>query len=228
MKMHLFKMKGSWNDRLAFLYNLVVASGLDHLYNAFAGFFLSDLPEGSRVLDLGCGAGQVAVRVAEMNPKAEVLGVDLSQSQIALARRRGRGLANLSFETGDAMDLRLPEDRFDIVFSMASIKHWPDPIRGLQEMRRVCRPGGRIWVVEADTQSTRQEARDFVANWRWVLPGTRPLVRWYFRFVVGWQGLSLKDLDRLLSEAGFADVLTQKALGQPIVIGTGTKGGAGR
>ena len=219
--MNIFQMKGKWSGRVARLYDAVVAEGLDEYYDGLVGFFFADLPASGRLLDVGCGSGQVAHKIALLNSRTEVRGVDLSQQQISRARIRGKQTPNLSFSVADAMKLPFPDEEFDIALSVASIKHWPDPIQGLKQMKRVCNPGGKVFVIEADSESTVEETRKFVGYWKHVLPGTRPVVRWYFhRFVAG-QGISREELAVLLTQAGLSEVVTQKVPGEPLIIGMG-------
>ena len=221
--MNLFNMRGSWKGQIAFIYDKVVAAGMDRLYELLAETFFSNLPSDCRILDLGCGAGQVSINIAKKNPLAEVVGVDLSHSQIARAKKRSLNIRNANFMCGDAMRLDFPADWFDIALSVASIKHWPDQLKGLKEMRRVLKRGGTVYVFEANAQCSQEEARNFVAKWRWVLPGTRPLVRWYFQKFIAKQALTAGELNDLLRQAGFSDIDVQKVPGDPILVARGKK-----
>jgi ubiquinone/menaquinone biosynthesis C-methylase UbiE len=219
--MHFFKMEGPWNGWMAWLYDAIVAEGIGDLYDAVAEGLLSDLPAGSRVLDLGCGSGQIATRAARRNPRAFVFGLDLSQGQVARAHTRGLGVPNVRFGVGDALCLPLADGGFDLVISAAMIKHLPDRRQGLTQMRRVCREGGTVCVIEVDRESSREAAAHFVNRWRWVLPGTRRLCSEYFvRFVAG-QGLTEKELVTLFGDAGLSSVNVQRVPDQPFVVGFG-------
>lgn len=219
--MHLFNMKGTWSGGTAWLYDTVVAAGIDPLYEGLASFFFSDLPQGHRLLDLGCGSGQISFHIARQNPLAQVLGIDLAEGQIARARSRAAGLKNLSFEVGNAQELKQPDNYFDQVVSCASIKHWPDPLAGLREMHRVCKPGGRIVIIEADSQTTLDKARYFVSYWRYVL--SESLIAFYFKKFVAEQGISTGQLKELVTAAGFSEVLVQETPSLPLVIAVGRK-----
>jgi ubiquinone/menaquinone biosynthesis C-methylase UbiE len=221
--MHFFKMEGSWNGWTAWLYDAVVAAGIGDLYDAVAEALFSDLPEGSRILDLGCGSGQIAMRAARRNARTFVLGLDLSRGQIARAHKRGLGIPNLGFGVGDALCLPLADGGFDLVISAAMIKHLPDRRQGLTQMRRVCREGGTVFVIEVDRELSREAAVHFVNRWRWVLPGTRRLCSEYFvRFVAG-QGLTESELVTLFSDAGMSSVNVQRVPDQPFVVGFGCR-----
>jgi ubiquinone/menaquinone biosynthesis C-methylase UbiE len=102
------------------------------------------------VLDVGCGPG-AAVRAAAPSVSRAV-GVDRSASMIDIARRRSRRFENTEFAVGGAEQLPFPSDTFDRVWSIHSFHHWEDQVRGLRESQRVLRPGGRLLIVENDTE----------------------------------------------------------------------------
>jgi ubiquinone/menaquinone biosynthesis C-methylase UbiE len=221
--MHFFKMEGAWNGWMGWLYDAIVAAGSGDLYDAVVDALLADLPAGSRVLDLGCGSGQITVRAARRNPKAFVLGLDLSPGQVARANRRSSAVPNAGFGVADALWLPLPSGRFDRVVSAAMIKHLPDKRQGLMEMRRVCREGGSVFVMEVDRRVGGEDARCFVRRWKWVFPGTRGPLSWYFRRFVAGQGVTAGELADLLRDAGLSSVSVRKVPGQPFVVGAGTR-----
>jgi ubiquinone/menaquinone biosynthesis C-methylase UbiE len=103
------------------------------------------ITEGLRVLDLGCGDGTTAVPEAQLG--ADVLGVDIASNLVAAGNDRAKalGLANLSFQEGDASDLNeLDDESFDLVVSIFGAMFAPKPFDVAKEMVRVTKPGGRI------------------------------------------------------------------------------------
>ncbi len=99
---------------------------------------------GRRILELGCGGGQCSITFARQG--AEAVGIDLSDEQLAFARRlaAAEGVA-VSFVQGDASDLgRWDDGAFDIVFSSYALHYVPDVERCLREVSRVLVPGGRL------------------------------------------------------------------------------------
>ena len=100
---------------------------------------------GMRVLDVGCGDGTTAVPEARLG--ADVLGVDIASNLVAAGNARARelGLDNLTFQEGDASDLKdLCDDQFDLVVSIFGAMFAPRPFDVAKELVRVTRPGGRI------------------------------------------------------------------------------------
>lgn len=103
---------------------------------------------GRRALDLCCGTGDVAFALAGQG--AEVTGLDFSEPMLAVARRRSaeRGAGQPDFLHGDAQSVPFPNDHFDIVtvsYGLRNLSSWE---RGLCEMLRVAKPGGRLLVLD--------------------------------------------------------------------------------
>lgn len=102
---------------------------------------------GDRVLDVACGTGLVALDAARaVGPGGAVLGVDLSERMVEAATRRAQAqdLANARFERMDGEALALPDACVDVALCALGLMYLPDWDRGLREMRRVLRPGGRF------------------------------------------------------------------------------------
>jgi len=102
----------------------------------------------ARWVELACGPGLIARALA---PRVgSVVGMDLTPAMVEKARAEATaaGVENVSFEVGDATALDFPDDSFDGAITRFSLHHIPAPVRVLEEMRRVVKPGG--WVVVSD------------------------------------------------------------------------------
>jgi phosphatidylethanolamine/phosphatidyl-N-methylethanolamine N-methyltransferase len=100
---------------------------------------------GRRILEVGVGTG---LNLTLYQPGTDVTGIDFSPQMLdrAEARAAREGLNPRLFEM-DAADLRFPDDSFDVVYAPYLISVVPDPVSVLREMQRVCRPGGRLLIV---------------------------------------------------------------------------------
>jgi ubiquinone/menaquinone biosynthesis C-methylase UbiE len=106
-------------------------------------FALSEISSGDRVLDLGCGAGDLTGDLAP--PAADVVGVDVAEAALRRARARHPGITFLRAEVDG--ELPLEDNAFDVVWSSEVIEHVADTARWLSEVRRVLRPGGRLLLT---------------------------------------------------------------------------------
>jgi ubiquinone/menaquinone biosynthesis C-methylase UbiE len=146
-----------WNDTLApkfVKYRHILEGGLSQ-HSAEVMRYL-DIPEGSQVLDVGCGFGDTAIDIANrIGRDGSVLGVDCCDDFLDVARHRPERMftPNVRFENRDA-ERDLGEAEFDFVFSRFGTMFFANPVAGLRSMRKALKPGGRmahiVWRCRAD------------------------------------------------------------------------------
>jgi SAM-dependent methyltransferase len=104
-----------------------------------------------RILDLGCGTGEITRRLADMYPQAQITGVDILEGNLALARRDSRHYGErVDYEAGDAFALRFPNASFDLVVCRHMSQAVPHFDQVLDEIGRVLRPGGWLHLLSED------------------------------------------------------------------------------
>ncbi len=142
-------------DRIAPRYdrlNRAMTAGLDGRWREQAAA-AADLAAGDRALDCCTGTGDLALALADrVTRSGEVIGVDFSEPMLARAREKAaaRGAA-IDFRVGDALDLPFDDDSFDAATVAFGIRNVSDLDRGIAEMARVVRPGGRVVILEITT-----------------------------------------------------------------------------
>lgn len=121
-----------------------------------AAFLLPHLRAGMGLLDCGCGPGTITAGLAQATAPGDVIGIDLEEGQLELARENAAklGLSNLTFESCSVYELPYQDASFDAVFSNAMLEHLQDPMAVLKEMRRVLKPGGIIGIRTIDLAAT--------------------------------------------------------------------------
>ncbi len=145
-------------DRIAGVYDLMntaMTAGLHHRWRARAAD-LAHLEAGDRALDVATGTGDLALELARrVGPAGEVVGSDFSEGMLDRARAKVAALAQDActprFEWADALALPYGDDAFDAATVGFGARNFDDLGRGLQEMVRVVRPGGRVVVLEITT-----------------------------------------------------------------------------
>lgn len=100
---------------------------------------------GKRCLDAGTGSGRYAVAMALHG--AEVTGCDISQTGLTVARERANSVPNLTFKQGSVLDLPFADASFDFVCCAGVLHHTPSIERGLDELTRVLKPGGKLFLL---------------------------------------------------------------------------------
>jgi demethylmenaquinone methyltransferase/2-methoxy-6-polyprenyl-1,4-benzoquinol methylase len=149
-------------DRIAGVYDLMntaMTAGLHHRWRSRAAD-LAHVGPGSRALDVATGTGDLAIELARrVAPAGEVVGSDFSEPMLERARAKAPGLR---FEWADALELPYDSGSFDAATVGFGARNFSDLPRGLAEMTRVVRPGGRVVVLELTTPE-------------------RPPLSWFFR-----------------------------------------------
>lgn len=107
--------------------------------------------EDARIIDAGCGTGEISSRLAELYPRARLIGADVLEGHLELARARHGHLApRLRFENRSIYQLGFPDHSFDLTVCRHVLQAIPHADRALAELVRVTRPGGRIHLIAED------------------------------------------------------------------------------
>ncbi len=146
-----------WNEVLGPKFNRfrhILVGGLTH--HSEAVFPKLPVHEGDAVVDVGCGWGDTAMKLARIvGPQGSVTGIDCCDMFLDIARDElvETELNNVTFQRGDA-EVALPEGAFDFAFARFGTMFFANPVAGLRNMRRSLRPGGRmvhiVWREPAD------------------------------------------------------------------------------
>lgn len=145
--------------------------------------------QSTKILDVGCAGGYMTNKVAEVFPKAEIFGIDPYPAAIAYAKSR---FPQINFQTADAHKLPFEKDIFDLIICYETIEHVIDPLKILEEMKRVIKKDGMV-IVAMDSGNLL-----FKTVWWW----------WEKTFGKVWQNAHLHPfhhqyLGQIIKQAGF-------------------------
>lgn len=149
---------------------------------------LMEIPRDARVLDVGCGSGWATRLMAERAPDGRVVGIDIADEMITLARETSASYSNVDFRIASAGKIPFGNSEFSHAFSMESLYYYADMPAALREIKRVLRPGG-LFVTVVDLY------QENVPSHQWVAELKVPV-----------QLLSSADYRSLFERAGFVNV----------------------
>ncbi len=156
-------------DRIAGVYDLMntaMTAGMHHRWRQRAAD-LAEPAAGGAALDVCCGTGDLALELSgRVGPEGTVVGCDFSDRMLDAARSKAaaRGASNVRFDWADALELPYSDDSFDAATIGFGARNLSDLDRGLAELARVLRPGGRLVILEI-TQPQRPPLSIFFSLW---------------------------------------------------------------
>lgn len=148
----------------------------------------------AQVLDVGCGSGWAARLLARQAHAGQVIGIDVSDEMIGVAREQSKTLANVEFRVASAESLPFPDNCFTHAFSMESLYYYADIAKALREINRVLKPGG-VFVTVVDLYEENA-----------------PTHQWIETLKVPVRLLSTAQYRSLFAEAGFVNITDGRLL----------------
>jgi len=194
--------------RMAYWYAATTRKSLDE-FRALAERVAADLPPESRVLEVAPGPGYFAVELARLG--YSVTGLDISKTcvEIATANTGAAGVP-VRFEQGDAANQPFADESFDFVLCRAAFKNFSQPVRALQEMRRVLKPGGKGLLIDLRKDASRDEVRRMVDGMG-LSPLNRLITRLTFRLMLLKRAYTEAQFREFFAQANFSSVELRKS-----------------
>ena len=176
--------------RMAKWYATTTATSMSE-FRKLAQRIAAELPQGGSVLEVAPGPGYLCIELARLGRYA-IRGVDLSEAMVAIAREKADAAGvNVEFQQGNVAQLPFPRDTFDFLVCRAAFKNFADPVRALQEMCRVLRPGGRGLIIDLRREAPPEAVSRMV------------------------DGMGLSRVNRVMTKLAFRTMLIRSAYTKP-------------
>ncbi len=174
-------------------------------FKALARRVAAEVPRGSAVLEVAPGPGYFAIELARLGAYS-ITGLDISRSFVAIGRANAeRAGVGVDFRQGDVAHMPFPAESFDFLLCRAAFKNFTQPVRALQEMYRVLKPGGRALIIDLRRDATMDSINQAVQAMH--LNRVNALItRLTFRFMLLKRAYSLKDFERMLAQTEFSAI----------------------
>ncbi|MBE9166637.1 methyltransferase domain-containing protein [Pleurocapsales cyanobacterium LEGE 06147] len=108
----------------------------------------AEIPSTATVLDIACGTGEFDRLLLNEHPTQQIVGVDISENMLAIAREKFQSYPNVSFYVASASALPFANNSFDAIVSANAFHYFEDPDAVLQEMKRVLKPEGQVIILD--------------------------------------------------------------------------------
>ncbi|WP_420316245.1 bifunctional demethylmenaquinone methyltransferase/2-methoxy-6-polyprenyl-1,4-benzoquinol methylase UbiE [Ekhidna sp.] len=169
-KKQVAEMFDSISGKYDFL-NHFLSLGIDIRWRKKAIKMLKDM-EPKRILDIATGTGDFAIESLKLNPE-KVVGVDISEGMLNVGRKKmqKRGYSDIiDMQSGDSENLQFEDNSFDAVIVAFGVRNFENLEKGLSEMNRVLRPGGRAVILEFSKPTVFPFKQLYNFYFRWILP----------------------------------------------------------
>lgn len=136
-------------------FNHISSFGADRSWRRKAVRVIADTRQPIKVLDVATGTADFAIAVSKKSaPGSHITGIDLSDGMLEVGRVKCKGMP-IDLETGDAENLRFGDSSFDRVCVAFGVRNFENLMKGLEEMRRVLKPGGKLVILELSYPKNR-------------------------------------------------------------------------
>lgn len=131
---------------LAKIYDRIYASYVRKTVQS--AFQAISLRGGEKILDIGCGTGELEKALLQKNPNLSIVGVDISSDMLAVAQNKLAGFSNITLKEGDFLNVALPENFFDAAFSLSNFHYFPKPQATLKKTDSLLKKNGTLVIID--------------------------------------------------------------------------------
>ena len=169
----------------------------------------NQLPGGSRVLEVAPGPGYFCIELAKLGTYS-ITGLDISHTFVEIASKKASEAGvRVDFRQGNASSMPLASDAFDFLLCRAAFKNFGQPVRALQEMCRVLKPGGRGLIIDLRKDASMESINHHVEGMG-LGPVNKVLTKLAFRTMLLKSAYTRRQFEQMLAQANFRSVDIQE------------------
>ena len=177
-----------------------------------------EIPQGSAVLEVAPGPGYFCIELAKLGSYA-ITGMDLSRTFVKMAAEKAEQAGvRVEFKEGSASNMPFPKNSFDFLLCRAAFKNFADPVRALQEMCRVLRPGGRALLIDL-SRDARPDDVSRAVDEMGLTTVNRLLTKMAFRTMLIRSAYTRAEFEQMLAQTEFAQAeIVEEGMGFEITM----------
>jgi ubiquinone/menaquinone biosynthesis C-methylase UbiE len=174
-------------------------------FSSLARRIAEELPQGGTVLEVAPGPGYFSIELAKLGPYS-VTGLDISHTFVEIANKKAAEAGvHVDFRQGNASSMPFADDTFDFLLCRAAFKNFGQPVRALQEMCRVLKPGGRGLIIDLRGDAS-PESMNRAVDGMGLNPLNKVVTKLIFRFSLVKNAYTREQFQQMLAQASFSGV----------------------
>ena len=180
-------------------------TGATDAFTKLATQIASQLPHGSTVLEVAPGPGYFCIELAKLGPYS-ITGLDISHTFVEIANKKAAEAGvDVDFRQGNASKMPFPNDTFDFLLCRAAFKNFGQPVRALEEMYRVLKPGGRALIIDLSRDASPESMNHHVDTMGLSTVNT-VLTKLIFRLSLRKSAYTRQQFQQMVEQAKFRNV----------------------
>lgn len=178
-------------------------------FSKLARRIAGQLPRGSTVLEVAPGPGYFCIELARLGSYS-ITGLDISRTFVEIASRKAAEAGvRVDFRQGNASSMPLADNTFDFLLCRAAFKNFGQPVRALQEMCRVLKPGGRGLIIDLRKDAS-MESINHAVNAMGLNSINRMMTKLTFRFMLLRTAYTRRQFEQMLAQSNFSRIDIQE------------------
>ncbi len=187
-------------------YDKTARRSMAELYRTWAQGLSEKLAEGSNVLEIAPGPGYLAIELAKRR-NVRIIGLDISETFVAIARGNAQSAgADIDFQHGDVSAMPFENEKFDFLMCTSAFKNFSEPLKALNEMHRVLKPGGKAWISDLRRDVSNTTIDGFVQDTMKIRGLAGIFMKYTFKHTLRPRALTRAQFKELIAKAPFTKV----------------------